>query len=184
MIEFIQRAAGYLMGRRGGGAGTPTIDVQRLARAIAGPGIDTRTWVTAGTVGVKDDRGRFVTNDPEAVYVDNFGAVASVQVEPDGQMVTARWNGVACGRFGFFLFPLRAGDEVTVLIPDGDYNSDAISIVDVHSNQTAQIPTDWNNDRVLLSLNVPLEIEGPAIRIRSPNLDLNRRKVTFSSEGI
>lgn len=184
MIEFVHKAADYLMGRRGGGAGTPTIDIQRLARAIAGPGIDTRTWVTAGTVGVRDDRGTFKTNDPEAVYVDNLGAVVSVQTEPDGQMVTARWNGIACGRFGFILFPIRAGDEVTLLIPDGDFNSDAISIIDVHSNQTAQIPTDWNNDRVLWSLNVPLDIEGPAVRIRSPNLELNRRKVSYSPEGI
>lgn len=189
-----------LMDRQGGGVGTPTIDVQRLARALASPGIDTRQWVEVGTVGFLIGE-RFFTGalDPgasteqkkaaaekasKAIYADELGTVVSVRIESTGQMVTARWNGIGCGRFGVFLFPIRPGDEVTILIPGGDMNSGAISIIDVQSNETAKIPTDWNNDRVLLSTSVPIEIEAPAIRIRSPLLDLNGRKVAFSSEGI
>ena len=183
-IEFEHKTSTGLMGRRMGGAGKPTIDVQRLGKAIRGPGLDTRTWLVSGTVGVRDDRGTFKTDDPDAVFVDRLGVVASVRIEPNGQMINARWNGIACGRFGVILFPLKPGDDVTVAIPDGDLNSDSISIIDVQSDRTAQIPVDWNNDRVLFDLNVAFEIRAPSVRIRSSNLELNGRRVAFGPEPI
>lgn len=165
------------------GVGRPPVDVQRIAKALAGPGIDTRFWVSAGTVGVFDGE-EFVTTDKQAVYVDRLGPVVDVRLEPCGEFVTARWGGIGCGRFGFMLFPLRPGDEVVVLIPDGDLKSAAISIVAVLSNQTARVPSNWNNDRVLFDLNVPLDVRAPAVRIQSSNLQLNGRKVSSGTEGI
>lgn len=178
-----------------GGVGRPSIDIQRVAQALAGPGIDSRFWVSAGTVGTRDDDGSFSTTAtvdspgsgppvPEAVYVDELGLVADVRLEPSGDLVTARYNGVGVGRFGSILVPLRGGDEVVVVIPDGDLNSPSIAIVALLADETAKIPTDWNNDRVLFRLNVPLEIRGPAVDIRSPNLQLNGRQVPFGSENI
>jgi hypothetical protein len=175
--------AGRGLSRRGG-IGKPSIDVQRLAKAISGPGTDTRFWLSAGTVGLLDDNGEFNTSNKEAVYVDRLGAVVSVRLEPSGEVIAARYNGISCGRYGFMLIPIRPGDEVVVSIPDGDLNSPAITVVSLASNETAKVPSDWNNDRVLFDLNVPFEVRGPAIKITSTNLQLNGRVVSFSPEGI
>lgn len=167
-----------------GAVGPTAPDIQRLANAISGPGIDTNRWIASGTVGVIDDDGNFSTTDPEAVYVDELGAVVDVRIEPSGEAVPARYNGIAVGRFGSMLIPLRGGDEVLVVIPDGDLNHPGVAIVGFQSNETAKIPTNWNNDRVLFQLAVPFEINGPAVRINSANLVLNGRPVVRSPEGI
>lgn len=179
--------------KRGAIAGA-TIDSQRLAEIVRMPGIDPRLWISAGTVGTRDDDGEFVTDVlvapesgpdvPDSVYVDDRGAVVDVRLEPSGDVVTAQWSGVGVGEFGSILFPVRGGDSVLVLIPDGDLNSPDISIVAVLSSATRKVPRDWNNDRVLFNLNVPLEIRGPAVSIRSNNLRLNGRAVAASNEGI
>ena len=174
-LSSIRRAMGRIAG---------SFDVQRAGNALSGPGVDTRGWLHAGTVGVFNEDGDFDPEDPEAVYADRLGAVADVQLEPTGIKVTARWNGVGCGRYGSILFPSRAGDQVVVAVPDGDFNSPSITIVSVMSDRTALIPEDWANDRVLFDLNVPLEIRGPAVTIRSPNLQLNGRLVNAGSENI
>ena len=97
-----------------GRAGVPrSLDVQRLAKAISGPGVDTRFWFSGGTVGTFDEEtNEFKTDDPQAVYVDRLGVVADLRLEPSGKAVTARYNGVACGRAGFMLVPLRAGETL------------------------------------------------------------------------
>lgn len=159
-------------------------DVQRLAKALSGPGIDTRVWYETGTVGVEDSNGEFVTDDPEAIYADRLGAVVRVRLDPGGQLINAKWNGLGCGRMGFILFPLRPGDQVGVSIPGGNFNSPNILIRDVISDWTAQIPEDWNNDRALFQFNVPLDIRAPAIRMSSSNLKINNRKVNYSGEPI
>ncbi len=201
MVEIVDKTVRGPAARSRGAVGRPQIDVQRLAAAIAGPNLDTRTWLASGTVGILDELGTFKTGfvrsgaskdekeaaaqeASDAVFVDPDGCVVSVQLEPSGIMITASWDGASCGRFGFVLFPIRAGDEVQVAIPDGDFNSDAIEVVRILSNRTAQIPSDWNNDRVLFDLNVPMEIRGPAVRITSANLVLNGRKVNVSPEDI
>lgn len=172
------------MTRRRGGVGRPSIDIAKLAEALATPGIDVRSWIATGTVGVRLEDGTFVTDDPEAIYADRLGAVVDVRIEPDEEIVTFRWSGLGCGRYGFMLYPLRPGDEVACFFPGGDRNHAGAAIFAVQSNQTAQIPSDWNNDRVLFDLNVPLEIRGPAVRITSPNLVLNGRGVSRTPEGI
>ena len=74
------------------------------------------------------------------------------------------------GRFGVMIFPLRGGDEISVEITGGNFKSPGVSIIAVKSNQTAKVPTDWNNDRVLFDLNVPFEVRAPAIRMTSTRL--------------
>ena len=184
MVEIVDKTTRGLESRSRGAVGRPQVDVQRLAAALAGPNNDTRTWLIEGTVGVVDDRGTFKTDDPEGVFAERDGCVVSVQIEPSGFMITANWNGISCGRYGFMLFPIRVGDDVLVAVPDGDFNASGIEVVKILSNRTAQIPADWNNDRVLFDLNVPMEIRGPAVRITSGNLVLNGRKVNASPEDI
>jgi hypothetical protein len=172
------------LARTGAGVGRPKIDVMRMARALQGPGNDTRTWICAGTVGSADDGGQFDASDPDDIYADRSGVVVSVRLEPYDKIVTARWSGMSCGRYGFALFPIRPGDEVLVAFPDGDLNSPSATIFYAQANETAQIPSDWNNDRVLFDFNVPFEIRAPAVRIRSGALDLNNRTVVWGPEDI
>lgn len=176
--------------RRQRGRGKPTVgaesgvvDVQRFAQALAGPGLDTRTWLSAGTVGARDTQGTF-TVDPESVFASQLGTVVDVRLEPSGRMVTAKWNGLSVGRYGSILFPIRAGDDVIVVFPTGDPNDGSATIISLLGDRTALAPSNWNNDRVLFELNVDLEISGPGIRITSTNLELNGRPVRFSPESI
>lgn len=182
MVKAIDRRS-----RRGGTAPTPadrgTVDVQRLGQALAGPGLDTRDWLSAGTVGARDPQGEFVI-DPQSVYASQLGTVVDVRLEPSGRMITARWNGLSVGRFGSILFPIRAGDDVVVLFPNGDPNDGSATIIGLIGDRTALTPEDWNNDRVLFDLNVTLEIRGPAIKLTSPNLLLNNRPVRPGPGGI
>lgn len=159
------------------------IDVQRIAEALKGKGIDTRTWLKSATVGVWTDGGQFVTTDPDGIYADRLGAVVDVRIEPEGLYGTARWNGVGVGQFGSILYPIRPGEEVVVGIPDGELGSDLI-ILASQSNRVAQIPADWQNDRVLFDMRVPFEIRGPNVFITSPILSLNGRLVNRGADPI
>jgi hypothetical protein len=167
-----------------GSVGTPTIDVHRAGKALAQPGIDTRFWIGQGTVGFFDDAGEFQAEDPEAIWCDADGCLVSFRLDATGDFGVARWDGVSCGRYGFFLFPIRPGDEIIVAFPNGTLNDASNHIIALKSNRTAQIPDDWNNDRVLLDMNVPMEIRGPYIDISSSNLILNGRIVYRTPEGI
>lgn len=201
MVEIVDKPNRGFNANSRGAVGRPQVDVQRLAQAIAGPGNDTRTWLVEGTVASVDDRGTVKTGfvEPgasdeakeeaardaqEAVFADADGCVVSIQIEPEGTIITANWNGISCGRYGFMIMPIRAGDDVLVAVPDGDFNASGIEVVKILSNRTAQIPVDWNNDRVLFDLNVPFEVRAPAVRISSANLVLNGRKVNASPEDI
>lgn len=163
----------------------PSLDIDKLRSAMRGPGLDTRTWYEAGTVGTYDENGDFVTTgNGNAVFASTLGLVAAVRLEPLGEVVAARVASIGAGRAGAFLFPVRPGDEVLVAIPSGSLASAAVAIVGMLPNATARIPDDWNNDRVVFDLAVPFEVRAPAIRLDSPNLVLNGRGVARSGEGL
>ena len=174
---------------KGGGRaarGTPTIDVERIAAGLRTPGIDPRLWLASGTVGFLDASGGFHTSGTlasQSFFVDSLGARVRVRLEPEDVMVTAR-VGWLVGRAGRLLFPVRPGDEVVVAIPGGDMKSSSCCVVGMLSNLTAPIPEDWNNDRVLFDLNTPFEVRAPAIKLESPALFVNGRKVNFGAEGL
>lgn len=164
----------------------PSIDVEKLRVALRGPGQDTRTWFENGTVGSYDpNTGAFVTTgNDECVFASTLGLVAAVRLEPLGEVVAARVGSLGAGRAGVVLFPIRPGDEVLVAIPGGALASAGLAIVGMLSNATARIPDDWNNDRLLFELNVPLQVRAPAINLDSPNLVLNGRGVARAGEGL
>lgn len=170
------------------------IDVQRLGRALAGPGLDTRMWVSAGTVGLLRDNKEtgesefFIPIIAEEVqkthFTDAEGCIITVRLEPSEAIVNARWNGLSCGAFGSMLFPLKPGDEVLVLIPDGDISSPSVCIIACQSNAWAPLRSDdWDNDRVLFDFRLPVEIRGNSIQIKSGNLRLNGRLVRQGGTG-
>lgn len=167
-----------------------SLDVQRIARAVQSRGIDTRLWVSYGTVGVLNDQGEFVVDDGQAIFPVPNGIVVDVRLEPSGHLITANYHGVAAGRLGSILFPIIQGDQVLVIIPDGDLNSASVACLPLGSNATpsAQIPSDFSNDntpRVLIDLKCPLDIRVlGAVRIDSVNLKLNGRTVVRGTDPI
>lgn len=167
--------------KRSSRAKTPaTVDVERLAAALGVT--DSRIWFAAGTVGKRaaDDA---LELDAAAYFVDRLGLRVSVRLEPEDVWVVARAGGFA-GQAGRALLPYLPGDEVLVAVPGGDLRSPAIAIVGSLSNAAFEVPADWNNDRALIDLRVPLEVRAPAVRIDSPSLFLNGRRVNFGPEGI
>lgn len=171
--------------RRSRARPVPSLDSTKLAKGLSGPGMDTRRYFSAGTIGSYDQTsGDFNTTAPESVFVSERGVICSVRLEPTGEVISARVGWLGAGRFGSMLVPVRPGDEVLVSIPDGDLNHPSVAIVGLLSNETVKIPTDWNNDRVLFDLNVPFQVRAPAIDLDSPNLVLNGRGVRRSQEGL
>jgi hypothetical protein len=154
--------------------------------------MDPRPWVVSATVGIVDDNGQFSTVAPaggprssEAVAVERNGAIVSVRIESTGEVVNVRYNGIAVGRFGAMLVPLRPGDEVLVAFPDGNIRHAGSAIVALQSNQTARLPADWANERVLFVLNVPFEIRAPTINLTAAGgVTINGRSVGPGPEGI
>jgi len=84
-----------------------TIDIGRLSRAVARPGIDTRTWVSLAVV--------------TAVVVDpSEGVFADVLLMPSGVKTTCRVAQEYAGD-GFGLYtPVLVDDEVLVEAPSGN----------------------------------------------------------------
>lgn len=92
------------------------MDVQRLASALRGPGVDTRCWVSLaialGDTEVDKDHG---------VFVD-------VKLMPNEEEYTARVPAIYAGA-GFGLYSkIRVDDEVAVAIPSGNPAEGAIVI--------------------------------------------------------
>lgn len=162
----------------------PKLNIARLARALVSPEMDSRSWLESGTIGLLGDDDELDVESPESIYVDPFGAIVSVRLEPSGRMVTARYNGLGCGQFGSILVPISPGDEVLVGIPNGNYNSPGVQILGLCANATTRIPSDWNNDHVRLTSNLDVQIEAASIRLDAMHLFLNGRRVNPTSEDI
>lgn len=159
------------------------IDVQRVSRALSGPGADTRSWIVSATVGKTID-GEFNTDDPTAIYKDASGVLVDVQVQPEGFPLTARYHGLYSSAVGTLILPIRPGQEVLVLVPGGNFRHPGIAILPFGANSLHSLPDDWNNDRVLFIADVVIEMRAPGIAIDSPNLTLNGRAVAPSRTPI
>lgn len=163
------------------------VDVSRLATGTAQAGNDPRYWVCAGTVGAVSDDGEFITKGETARgarAAERKGIIVDVRLEPLGRSISVRYHGIGAGRAGCLLVPVMPGDDVVVLITDGDLNSASICALLTGANATAQIPEDWANDRVLFDLSVPFHVRAPAISLESSHLKLNGRRVGNSGEPI
>jgi hypothetical protein len=125
-----------------------TVDMDRLARAVSGPGIDTRVWVSQAIV--------------RAFKVKATGVFAEVVLIPSGvgvngagemteQRVTARVGPIYAGNgFGFYA-PLEVDDEVLVTVPEGVTDSGVVVVARLWSasDPTPQTARDHPADVVL-----------------------------------
>jgi hypothetical protein len=137
---------------------------------------------------VVNDAGEFVTTGELGRLSRNAtknGIVLDVRLDATGDVIAARYHGVASGRSGRILFPLQPGDEVLVVVTDGQLGSPQIAAMRYGLNATAAMDLgDWANDRVLFDLQVPLEVRAPAVSMDSPNLILNGRRVRRSQDPL
>lgn len=101
---------------------------------FAGPGQDTRQWVSYGIV--DDD-----TEDQKAVTFDeDYGPLVSVTLQPSGTPVRCRVGGSCAGNGEGEYFPFLGGDECVVVIFEGDEKADPM-IVGRGNNQIDKWPT-------------------------------------------
>jgi hypothetical protein len=85
-----------------------------LAReAVAGP-IDTRQWVSYGTVSPETPDAKSTT------FTKEYGPLVNVKLHPTGIPVVCRVAHEVAGNGEGEWFPFIEGDEVIVLIPEGD----------------------------------------------------------------
>jgi len=108
--------------------GRASVDFSRLREAVAGPGIDPRTWVLTARI---DD-------DPDAmVWDDKLGWLVDVtpvtgQLAGSTMPLACRVATAAQGPDIGMHHPPRLGGLVLVVIPSGDPNEDSIIIGQLH----------------------------------------------------
>jgi hypothetical protein len=141
-----------------------------MSEALKAPGIDPRHWVSYGTVCAIDDAGKPDFADPGCIYIGPEGVEVDVLLEPLGLPVTAHYYGVQGGCEVSFFTPIRPGDRVVVILPDGEPTLPPVIVAILHSNY-CRVPlgTDnkpvFKNDRVLVwSQTVPVEVNAPIVR--------------------
>lgn len=89
-----------------------SLDVRRLGAAASYPGIDPRMWIATATV-------------MEIGFDSNEGIFADVQLQPEGDILTALIASPYAGNgFGFHC-PIEKDDTVLIAIPGGDPDAGA-----------------------------------------------------------
>lgn len=126
----------------------PTIDVPRLAAALQRPGIDERTWVTAGRI---DDDPEAILFDPGIGWLVDVTFYGSDVESEDGHPCRVLSQGAGNGA-GEYL-PPPIGTEVIVEFPGGDPDSGAV-VVGYATNEADCRPPASVND---LPINAELQ---------------------------
>jgi hypothetical protein len=110
---------GYKRGRRW----AKPLDQSTAAQAFRQPGIDPRQWVSIGlvTAGGQDD-------DIVVFDEDEGQVLVRVLLEPTKVQVFARVGAQVAGNGEAEYFPFVEGDEVVVVIPEGDERAGAVII--------------------------------------------------------
>jgi hypothetical protein len=111
-------------------------DAATLREALAGPESDTRQWCSYGVVSLADTDGEeqsIIEYDPD------HGPLVSVVLQPSGLHVTCRVGSMSAGNGEGSWDPFVKGDEVMVLIPEGDERAGCV-IVSRLNNRFAKFP--------------------------------------------
>lgn len=93
------------------------MDLATMSRAFAGPGMDTRQWVSYGIVDEGENSVRFVDENGAPLPT---GPLVTVTLEPSHVTVPCRVAGHVAGQEEGEWFPFLPGDEVLVVVPEGD----------------------------------------------------------------
>lgn len=137
-------------------------NARMLGEAIKQPGLDTRCWVSEGTVGTVDpESGDFDPTNRMAVHNDSSGCHVDVRLEPLMIPVVCQYAGIQAGAVTIYA-PIRPGNRVKVEFPDGDLTGGIISAI-LNSRSMRQ-PTKnrrpiFDNNRLLIhAQGVPIDI--------------------------
>jgi len=147
------------------------LDWRKVGEGLKASGMDLRHWCSYGTVGVVGDDGKFDPTDMHAVLVAPDGVWVDVRLEPTLIPVTARVQ-LGVGGTAHIMAPIYAGDEVLVVIPDGDLMNPPV-VVAILNSQGAKVPVGkdrkpvFKNDRLLLQVKagMPVELNGSRINV-------------------
>jgi len=120
------------------------LDLNILAEALARPGMDPRVWVSYGLVAPE-------TDDHKSVEFDApWGPTVWVVLQPHRQIVACRVAGHVAGNGEGEWAPFLAGDEVLVVVPEGDTRAVPVIVgrlnneLDVFPEYVAGQKTDGN----------------------------------------
>ncbi len=120
------------------------LDLNLLSEALARPGMDPRVWVSYGLVAPE-------TADHKSVEFDApWGPTVWVVLQPHRQIVACRVAGHVAGNGEGEWAPFLAGDEVLVVVPEGDTRAVPVIVgrlnneLDVFPEYVAGQKTDSN----------------------------------------
>jgi len=119
-----------------------SFDQATAGDAFAAPGMDTRQWISMGTV----DAEKFVDGekvDP-VVFDDDFGPLVNVTLQPSGLPARCRvaiGATGACGNGESEYSPFVGGDEVVVAVPEG-FESTGCVIIGRLNNGLDKFPAE------------------------------------------
>lgn len=136
-------------------------NARMLGEAIKQPGLDTRYWVSEGTVGTVNRTGEFDPNDKMAIHNTSAGCHVDVRLEPLMIPCTCQYAGIQAGDVTIYA-PIRPGYRVKVEFPDGDLTGGIISAI-LNSRSMRQPTQDrrpiFDNNRLLIhAQGVPIDI--------------------------
>ncbi len=139
------------------------LNTRRFAEALKCSGIDTRHWVSYGTVCTINDEGIPDYTDLRAVYCGPEGVEVDVILEPINVPVTCLYSGIAGGRHTIISAPISPGDLVLVALPDGDPTVPPV-IVAILNSAAHKVPLGhdrkpiFRNDHVFIWTDVDIDI--------------------------
>lgn len=90
------------------------LDVQSLRDLLKGPGMDSREWVSYGTVDKEES-----PEDRPIEFSEEYGPLVNITLQPSGVQVRARVAGFIAGNGEGCWYPFLPGDEVIAILPDG-----------------------------------------------------------------
>lgn len=153
-------------------AGRGDFDHVTMGQAFAGPGMDTRLWISYAIVDVPGDgQGDATTvefdEDDGQIYVN-------CQLKPSDVPLRCRLGQLTAGSGEAFYFPFCGGEEVLVMVPDGNLMAGGV-IVCRFNNKYDGFPFDSvgggdpkTNSAAVWRVRTPLTIEsGASVQIRS-----------------
>ena len=162
-------------------ASAQRLDLHALRAGIAGPGLDTRSWVEMGRV---DD-------DPDAVvWDDQLGWLADVTIESGGLAgegpINCSVTGASDQGRGVYQ-PLHPGDRVVVALISGDPNVDAVIIGRVHDVDDFMTATTVNGDRIVETNATAGEVaadETYIAALREKDVDVEAANVRLGADAV
>lgn len=95
-------------------------DHATMGQAFAAPGMDPRQWVSMASVDPDSENARSVSFTDADGNPSPYGPLVSVTLQPSGISIRCRVAGAVAGNGEAEWYPFVAGDEVCVVIAEGD----------------------------------------------------------------